>query len=123
MNQEANIEIVRKDKKLSSVSVVMPIWDKQGQDDVLSINIPLLGMKTFAKDEIDAEKAIKEAIELFCINAERFGNGLESELRIFGWDLINSQDNITSMAFSTGSFVYDNIIKTGEQVAHTLELA
>jgi hypothetical protein len=122
MNQEANIDIMRKGNKLSSVSVVMPIWDKQGQDDVLVIEIPLLGMKTFAKDENDAEVAVQESIELFCLNAEKFGKGLESELKILGWSFNNQDTEFTSMSFNSKNVVYDHIMQTGEQVAHKLEL-
>ena len=123
MNQEANIDIVRKDGKLKSVSFVMPIWDKQGEDDVLIVEIPLLGIKTFAKDEYDAEIAAQESIELFCLNAEKFGKGLETELKIFGWKFNSKEDNFASMSFNTNRVVFQHMMQTGEQVAHTLELA
>jgi hypothetical protein len=122
MNQEANIDIVRKDGKLASVSVVMPIWDKQGEDDIFAVEIPLLGMKTFAKDEIDAEIAVQESIELFCLNAEKFGKGLESELKILGWSFNNQNKDFTSMSFNSTNVVYDHIMQTGEQIAHKLDL-
>jgi hypothetical protein len=122
---EANIEISRKDGKLFSVSVAMPIWDKVGNDDFLSVNIPLFGIKTFAKDEIDAEIAINESLRAFCINAEKFGKGLENELKLIGWGFIEQTETFASMSYrvSNSNSVIDQIMQTGEQVVQKFELA
>lgn len=126
---EANIEITKKGNKIFSIAVVMPMWDKMGDDGFLKIDIPLLSIRTFAKDEQDAQKAIEEAIKIFCINAEKFGAGLVNELRILGWSHNNEVDNTVSMVYSVSdtNFVLEQIMETGEQYAHThsleLELA
>lgn len=126
---EANIEITRKDKKLFSISVVMPMWDKIGDDGFLKIDIPLFSIRTFAKNDEDAEIAIEEAIKVFCINAEKFGAGLENELRILGWSHNTENDETISMVYNVSdtNVVMEQIMETGEQYAHThsleLELA
>jgi len=119
---EANIEINRKDGKLFSISVDMPIWDKIVEDDFMSVNIPFLGIKTFARDEEDAQQAIKECINLFCISSEKFGNGLEAELKLIGWDFVSRDANSTVMAFTTSNFIFDQILQTGDKFVETLEL-
>lgn len=126
---EANIEIIRKNKKLFSISVVMPMWDKVGDDGFLKIDIPLFSIRTFAKNEQDAELAIEEAIKVFCINSEKFGAGLENELRILGWSHNIEQEETISMVYNVSdtNVVMEQIMETGEQYAHThsleLELA
>jgi hypothetical protein len=121
---EANIEINRKNGKLLSVSVAMPIWDKVGDDNFLSVNIPLFGIKTFATNEIDAETAINEVLTAFCINAENFGKGLESELKLIGWSFIEQTSDFTSMSYSVSNSnsVIDQIMQTGKQVVQKLEI-
>ncbi|MGV9004722.1 hypothetical protein [Flavobacterium sp.] len=121
---EANIEIIRQEGKLVSVSVAMPIWDKVGDDNILSVNIPLFGIKTFAENEFDADIAIKEVLTAFCINSEKFGNGLENVLKIIGWSFNERNENFCSMSFSVSNnnSVIDQIMQTGEQVVQKLEL-
>lgn len=122
---EASIEIIRKDGKLFSVFVTMPIWDKIGEDDFLSINIPLFGIKTFAKNEVDAEIAINEVLQSFCINSENYGKGLENELKTIGWEFLEQDSSFTSMAYRVpnSNSVIDSIMQTGEQVVQKFELA
>ncbi len=122
---EASIEIIRKDSKLQSISVAMPIWDKIGDDNFFSINIPLFGIKTFAENEFDCEIAINEVLTAFCINADRFGKGLENELKLIGWGFIEQKKDFCSMTFSVtnSNSVIDQIMQTGEQIARKLDLA
>lgn len=122
---EANIEINRKEGKLVSISIDMPIWDRIAEDEFVSVNIPFLGIKTFAKDDTDANTAIKEVINLFCITNEKFGNGLETELRLLGWDFVSEDLNTGSviMAYNTSNFIIDQIMETGDKFVETLELA
>lgn len=122
---EANIDIVRTNGKLSSVSITMPIWGKVGNDDFLAVNIPLFGIKTFARDESDSEAAINEVLEAFCVNAERFGKGLENELKLIGWDFVEQKNGFTSMSFrvSNSNSVLDQIMQTGDRISQKLELA
>ena len=126
---EANIEIIRKDKKLFSISVVMPMWDKISDDGFIKIDIPLFGLRTFAKNEQDSEIAIEEAIKVFCINSEKFGAGLENELRVLGWSHHTENGEISAMVYNVSdtNVVMEQIMETGEQYAHThsleLELA
>ena len=122
---EANVDIIRKNGVLTSVAIAMPIWDKIGNDDLLAIDIPLFGIKTVAKDTEDAEIAIKESVKLFCLSAEKFGRGLETELKVMGWAFIEQSKDFTSMSFSVPSSntVIDQIMSTGGQFAQKLELA
>lgn len=119
---EANIEINRVEGRLFSISVDMPIWDKVVEDDFVSVNIPLLGMKTFAKDSEDANTAIKEAVSLFCKTSEHFSNGLEAELINLGWDFVSEDENKVIMTYTANNFVLDQIIQTGDKFVETLEL-
>ena len=120
-----NIEIKRVKGKLDTVSVVMPIWDKTIEDGFLSINIPLFAISTFAKNESDIDQAVREAITLFCTNAEKFGNGLESELRILGWNSGETKNNMTTLSFevSQRNQVFGQVMQTGEQFAEKLDIA
>lgn len=122
---EASIEINRKKGKLFSISVEMPIWDKLSNDDFISINMPLFGIKTFAQNELDAEKAIDEALRVFCMNAEKFGKGLEIELKLIGWSFTEQSENFTLMSYNVknNNTVIGQIMQTGEQVVQKLELA
>lgn len=119
---EANIEINRIDGKLSSITIDMPIWDKIVEDEFMSVNIPFLGIKTFAKDEIDAQESIKECINLFCVTSEKFGNGLETELRLLGWEFISEDKESVVMSFNTSNVIFDQIMETGDKFVETLEL-
>ncbi|MFN7675345.1 hypothetical protein [Flavobacterium sp.] len=119
---EANIEINRLDGKLSSITIDMPIWDKIVEDEFMSVNIPFLGIKTFAKDELDAQEAIKECVNLFCVTSEKFGSGLETELRLLGWEFISEDKGSVIMSFNTSNVIFDQIMETGDKFVETLEL-
>ncbi len=124
--KEASIDIRRKDGQLFSISVVMPIWDKTEMDNTLSVNIPLFGLKTFAEDEVDADIAAKEVIKGFCLSADKFGRGLETELKLLGWSFArtkNKDSDIISMIYNVKNEVVDQIMQTGEQFADNLQLA
>ncbi len=121
----ANIDIIRDaNSKLISVSVVMPIWDKASQDGMIAVNVPHFGIKTFAKDLNDAETAIKESLKAFCINAEKFGNGLESELKIMGWNFDRPSEGSIKMFYEVpqNSVILDQILETGDQFSEKLDL-
>jgi hypothetical protein len=122
--REANIEIFRQAGKLTSISVIMPTWTKQEHDDTLSVNIPLFGIKTVAKDEEDAEVAIEEAIKSFCIIAEKCGKGLERELETLGWSFVNENETYSLLTYSVSetNVVMEQIMQTGDQYVHKLEL-
>ena len=120
---EANIEINRLEGRLHSISVDMPIWDKTVEDETISVNIPFLGLKTFAKDDYDMQEAIKEAVNLFCITSEKLGSGLETELRLLGWEFISEdKEGSVVMAFNTSNIIFDQIMETGDKFVETLEL-
>lgn len=122
---EANVDIIRKNGILISVSIAMPIWDKIGNDNLLAIDIPLFGIKTVAKDTLDAETAIEESVKLFCLSVEKFGKGLENELKVMGWSFTEQSKDLTSMSFTVPSnnTIIDQIMNTGGQFAQKLELA
>lgn len=123
ITQEANIDIIRNDKgALKSVSVALPVWTKESEDGVLSIDVPILGIKTFAKNELDVDSAISEAIHLFCVNSEEFGNGLENELKLAGWNFSNRKFSQASLYWGTNDDIIDLILETGSPYTETLEL-
>lgn len=122
---EANFEIVRKNRKIQRVSVSMPIWTKNSETEShLSIQIPLLGIDSIAKDELDAEQAIEEAVRLFCIVSEKYGKGLETELEATGWKtLSSSQGKSMGIEVSDDLQFLDRIFQTGDNyVGQDLDL-
>ncbi|PUZ22483.1 hypothetical protein GA0116948_10980 [Chitinophaga costaii] len=122
MTTEANIKITKDRDKIFFVSVHMPIWTKWNEFGNLSVNIPLLGIDTIAKDEHDAEKAIEEAIISFCLIAEKFGQGIQKELQALGWSLIDSSN--FKFDVNDDNAVLDRIFKTGDNyVNENLEIA
>jgi hypothetical protein len=115
---EANVEITRRDGKLVAIQVVMPRWDKIGNDETININLPLFNLKTFALNaEDDADTAINEVITAFCIMAEAHGNGIETELKSLGWQILSQTDEKCCMSYMVSDKygVYDCIMQTGEQ--------
>jgi hypothetical protein len=123
---EANIEITRQDGHLSSVSVVMPSWNKIGDDNVIVVDLPLFGLKTFAASDNDIDVAIEEAIKGFCLIAEKFGKGLDAELLALGWTAIQNENEHISLDFNIpdDNSVFEQIMQTGDQYAHAdLEFA
>ncbi|VAW16546.1 hypothetical protein MNBD_BACTEROID03-689 [hydrothermal vent metagenome] len=122
ITQEANINILRNDGVLKTVSVALPVWTKDGEDGFLSVDIPILGIKTFAKDDSDVDSAIREAIHLFCLNAEEFGNGLENELKLTGWNFSNRSFSEASLYWGTNDDIIDMILETGNSYTEILEL-
>ncbi|MCT4138478.1 hypothetical protein HZP64_14555 [Elizabethkingia anophelis] len=122
---EATIDIFRENKQLKAISVVMPIWDKNGIDESTIINLPLFGLKVSVFDDIDANQVIEAAIKSFCKNSERYGEGLEDELKFLGWSICDESDSKVSMSFSISDkdIVIEEIMKTGEKQARMLELA
>lgn len=115
---EANIEIIRRNGKLISLSVIMPTW-KQEDGHKFIVTIPLFAIKTSAKNHDDADTAIEEALKSFCIQSEKFGQGIEKELESIGWKVKSASDNITLLNFSTSDtdIVLEQIMETGDQFA------
>lgn len=113
---EANIEITRVGEKISSVSVFMPIWNKLSDNGNLLVQLPLLGLETIAKDEIDAEKAIEEAIASFCFVSEKFGQGLEKELQALGWEAIDIETGNPLFGYNVSDTeaMLERLMQTGE---------
>lgn len=48
----------------------------------LNINIRSLCIETIAKNELDIDKAIEEAIISFCIISNKFGKGIQKEIEL-----------------------------------------
>lgn len=113
---EANIEIMMENGKAVSVSVSMPVWGKKSEiDGNLHVKIPLLNIETIAKDENDADIAIKEAIQGFCIVAQKFGQGIEKELQSLGWTRVDHNGNpILGYCVSETDDLIDRLIQTGD---------
>jgi hypothetical protein len=113
---EANIKVTRNGNKLTSISVFMPIWNKRSNHDNFLVQLPLLGIETIAKNEIDAEKAIEEAIASFCFVAEKFGQGLEKELEALGWIAIDGETGEPLLGYNVSDtdVMLERLIQTGE---------
>jgi hypothetical protein len=123
---EANIEITRAGDKLVSVSVSMPVWSKQSEfDGNIHVQLPLLDIDTIANDEKDAEFAIKEAIQSFCIASEKFGEGIEKELQALGWKQVDQDGNhILGFCVSETDELLDRLLQTGDNYVNPkLEIA
>ena len=119
---EANIDVIRENGKLKSVSVALPVWTKEQEDGFLAVDIPMLGIKTFAKDENDTMVAIKEAIILFCINSEDFGHGLETELKLAGWNFSSRNYQDASLYYGVSDEIIEQIMQTGDPYSETFML-
>ena len=123
---EANIKITRNLDKLTSISVFMPIWNKQSDQGNLLVQLPLLGIDTIARNEADADKAIEEAIASFCIVAEKFGQGIEKELQALGWVAIDGETGEPLLGYNVSNTdaMLERLMQTGENyVNQHLEIA
>lgn len=116
---EATIEIQRdRHGVLDSVSVVMPIWDKEDSDGSTILHLPFFALKLYAFDDIDANDVINNAIKGFCFNCEKFGLGLESELELMGWTKVDPNNLI----YKVDNFVYEQMVHTGDKQSSKIEL-
>ncbi len=123
---EANIEITRAGEKLVSISVSMPVWSKESEfDGNILVQLPLLDIDTIAKDEQDAEIAIKEAIQSFCVAAEKFGEGIEKELQALGWKRVDQNGNpVLGFCVSETDDLLERLLQTGDNYINPkLEIA
>lgn len=113
---EANIEITRTGIKLASISISMPVWSKKSEfDENILVKLPLLDIDTIAKNELDTEIAIKEAIQSFCIAAEKFGQGIEKELQALGWKRVDQNGNpVLGFCVSETDKLLDRLLQTGD---------
>jgi hypothetical protein len=120
---EPLIEITRTDNILSSVKVIMPTWNELRDDNKTYCKIPLLGgLNTYAMNDNDAQIAVKEAIHCFCIAAEKFGQGLENELIMLGWQELSKTDNVSVFSIHTDIAAFELILETGETTAVQVEI-
>ena len=122
---KANIEIKRQNGKLKFAKIVMPVWGKPQDDGFIGVDIPFFGLKTTVKSEEDIHTAVEEAVTLFCMNAEKFGKGLEAELKSLGWEINNQSSTISDMAFNVSERnpVIERVLNTGDQFANTFAIA
>lgn len=123
---EANIEITRAGEKLVSISVSMPVWSKESEfDGNIIVQLPLLDIDTIAKDEQDAEIAIKEAIQSFCVAAEKFGEGIEKELQALGWKRVDQNGNpVLGFCVPETDDLLERLLQTGDNYINPkLEIA
>lgn len=114
--QEANIKVFRVNEKVDSIAVLMPIWSKQSEHGNLLVKIPMLGLETIAKDDLDADKAIEEALVSFCIAAEKFGQGIEKELQALGWIAVDDESGEPVLGYniSDTDSVIERIMETAD---------
>ena len=114
---EASIEVLR-ETKITKISVVMPIWSKQIAENVIAVNIPLFGLKTYIRNEDETQNAVDESLKCFFIASEKYGIGIEGELTSLGWKSVNK-----SMEFMQENPVMEQMMETGEQYYDQLELS
>ena len=121
---EILFEISRENGVLTSAKIIMPTWSRVGEDGNIYIEIPLLELSTFGANEEDAEVAIKEAFECFCILAEKHGKGLERELELLGWNRAIKKNPVKHYAllnFKSPNPAINNMAKTGASMALTFQ--
>lgn len=126
MTTSSNFKINRTKGGHISISVLMPIWNKQLDSGNLLIHLPLLNIETYAQNELDSVEAIKEAIASFCIVSEKFGQGIENELQSIGWKSINSVSGEIDLGYcaSDPDSMLERIMQTGENyITQNLEIA
>lgn len=117
-DNEATLELTKLDGGINALSVIMPVWSKKVEDGSFLVNIPLLGLKTFAHDENDIDISVEEAIKCFCIASNKFGNGIDSELKELGWVLdLKQDDHVLFNLTSKNNELLDSLLQTGEQIA------
>lgn len=110
------IQVVRESNILSLVKVIMPMWYKLDSDGITHVKMPLLSLSTFGKGEEDVEVAIRETITCFCLGADKFGLGLESELEFNGWIKLKERSG-ESVFIWKHEDSFDEILETGEETA------
>ncbi|WP_020603269.1 hypothetical protein [Spirosoma spitsbergense] len=125
MDQQVNIsmEITRIGSELSSVSVIMPTWNRTGDDGKIYAKIPFLGIETYGKNEADLGVAIEEALTCFCLAAEKHGKGLECELAFLGWTQLTTTDTSHSFLKAiTDNKAFGSALSTGDTRALTVNV-
>lgn len=122
-SNEPIIEVIRKDGKLSSIKVIMPTWNEVGEDNKVYTKMPMLGgLVTYAMDELDADKAVNEALHCFCIASEKFGIGLEKELQCLGWNVISETEGHVVLSIHSEIPAFELMLETGDTKALDIEL-
>ena len=122
-SNEPIIEVIRKAGKLASIKVIMPTWNEVGEDGKINTKMPMLGgLVTYSMNELDADIAVKEAIECFCIASEKFGIGLENELQSIGWNIVSESDNHVVLSIRSEMPVFEFMLETGDTKALDIEL-
>lgn len=117
-----SIEISRESNKIHSVKMVMPVWKRNGNDDLTYVEMPLLGLMTYGKGDEDVDLAIEETIKAFCIASEKFGLGLESELQYIGWKMLNETSNSTLFVLEVKDSLMEEVMHTGFEKAFDLNI-
>jgi hypothetical protein len=120
---EPIFQIKRNNGKISSITVIMPVWQERGEDEKVYLKLPMLGgLRTYASNTQDSEKAIKEAIQIFCTAAEKHGLGIEGELQILGWNISSEDNDNTQLKMQISSPMFDLMLDTGEPTAVNIEM-
>lgn len=119
--QDAEIEINRKNKKIVSVKLVVPVWHRLGEDGNIYASLPLFGIETYGKNENDLDVAIKDALEGFFAVCDKFGNGLEKELEALGWKQEKTHTNVPVFSVHPKNEMYAGMMKTGLPMAMMIQ--
>lgn len=116
---DSAIELTIKNHKVSEAKAILPIWVRKGDDKKHYINIPMLGLQTYADTEEDIEEAVNEAFIIFCKAADEHGLGIDSELEFIGWK--KSDENLFELSKSRKPFI-NELVKTGSPVALEVQI-
>jgi hypothetical protein len=121
---DISIDITREEHKLTSVRVIMPTWNRRGEDGKLYAKVPFLGLETYGENENDLDEAIEEAFMCFCLASEKHGLGLESELEFIGWTKTDGGDEDHSMLQAiTDNEAVESALSTGDTRALAVDLS
>lgn len=126
MQNPISMEITRNGLIISAVKVIMPTWDRKGDDGKTYVSIPFLGLETYGINDEDVDLAIEEVIKCFVIAAEKNGLGLESELEFLGWEKVQNQPIEKEHSLFNvipKESVYESIVNTGDTRALMFEIA
>lgn len=79
---ELLLKTFKSNHNINDLRRVMPIIHKPELDNTIRVELPLLNITTTAFSEDDVELAVIESVQLFIKSAEKFGKGLENELKL-----------------------------------------
>lgn len=126
--EEAELEVTRSNNKIVEIKVIMPTWARKDNSGKFYIKMPLLGgIETFCDNELEIQEAVEEAIKGFVLVAEKYGEGLELELKSIGWSLdplmeIENDNSKSHLQLIPQNDVFNSMLTTGNTSSYNLQL-